>query len=222
MTTTTLTNTHILDYPVRLEPDDNGTIMVTFPDFPEAVTFGDDEADALAKGQEALTTIIEAYVKDRQRLPRPSAGSPRVTVPALAAVKAQLSELMIHSRIKKSELADRLQWHMPQVDRILDVRHGSGLDQLEAAASAMGQRLMVYLEPKPSSVGEIARQRVRGVFIAREGRSGVTGRPTGVTSVHNRSGQVISRNAAGRDAVGQSQAPSKRSANRPLLGARKR
>ena len=29
-------------YPVRLEEDDNDTIMVTFPDFREGVTFGED------------------------------------------------------------------------------------------------------------------------------------------------------------------------------------
>jgi antitoxin HicB len=35
-------------YPVTLEKDDNGTILVGFPDVPSAHTFGDDEADALA------------------------------------------------------------------------------------------------------------------------------------------------------------------------------
>ena len=27
-------------YPVQVSEDDNGTYLVTFPDFPEAVTFG--------------------------------------------------------------------------------------------------------------------------------------------------------------------------------------
>ena len=31
----------MLAYPVVLEPDDNGTLLVTFPDVPEAVTFGE-------------------------------------------------------------------------------------------------------------------------------------------------------------------------------------
>jgi antitoxin HicB len=36
----------MLAYPIVLEPDDNGTLLVTLPDVPEAVTFGEDEADA--------------------------------------------------------------------------------------------------------------------------------------------------------------------------------
>ncbi len=33
----------MLVYPVEFELDTNGTVLVTFPDVPEAVTFGDDE-----------------------------------------------------------------------------------------------------------------------------------------------------------------------------------
>jgi antitoxin HicB len=35
-----------MEYPVTLERDDNGTILVSFPDLPEAHTFGEDESDA--------------------------------------------------------------------------------------------------------------------------------------------------------------------------------
>lgn len=36
----------MLSYPISLTPDDNGTLLVTFPDVPEAITVGDDEEDA--------------------------------------------------------------------------------------------------------------------------------------------------------------------------------
>ena len=36
----------MLSYPVKLTPDDNGTILVTAPDLPEVSTFGADKADA--------------------------------------------------------------------------------------------------------------------------------------------------------------------------------
>ncbi|MCC2665482.1 MAG: type toxin-antitoxin system HicB family antitoxin [Geminicoccaceae bacterium] len=47
----------MLAYPVVLEPDDNGTLLVTFPDVPEAVTFGEDEGDALKRAVDALETM---------------------------------------------------------------------------------------------------------------------------------------------------------------------
>ncbi len=45
--------------------------------------------------------------------------------------------------IKKAELARRLGWHTPQVDRLFDLRHASRLDQIEAAAAVLGRHLEV-------------------------------------------------------------------------------
>ena len=45
-----------MDYPVTLERDDTGTILVSFPDLPEAHTFGEDESDALERAKDALAT----------------------------------------------------------------------------------------------------------------------------------------------------------------------
>ena len=56
----------LLTCPVTLERDDNGTILVSFPDLPEAHTFGADESDALERAKDALATVIDAYIKDRR------------------------------------------------------------------------------------------------------------------------------------------------------------
>ncbi len=40
----------MLAYPVKLEADDNRTVLVTFPDVPEAITFGADEAESPVAG----------------------------------------------------------------------------------------------------------------------------------------------------------------------------
>lgn len=49
---------------------------------------------------------------------------------------------MTEQGIKKAELARRLGWHMPQVDRLFDLRHASKLKQIEAAA-ALGRHIEV-------------------------------------------------------------------------------
>jgi antitoxin HicB len=136
-----------VDYPAVLERDDNGTILVSFPDFPEVHTFGDDEADALAHAVDALATGIDAYVKDRRDIPLPSAivTRHRVPLPALSEAKIRLYETMRRARVSKSELSRRLRWHPPQVDRLLDIKHESRLSQLEAAFSALGKRLVLGL-----------------------------------------------------------------------------
>ena len=47
--------------------------------------------------------------------------------------------------IGKAELARRLQCHLPQIDRLLDLEHASRLDQLEQAFAAVGKRLEVAI-----------------------------------------------------------------------------
>ena len=55
-----------MQYPIRLVRDDNDTILVDFPDFPEAHTYGDDREEARARAVDALTTIVEARVPRRR------------------------------------------------------------------------------------------------------------------------------------------------------------
>ena len=138
----------IMDYPVTLERDDNDTILVSFVDFPEAHTFGDTEEEALTRAADALATVIDAYIKDRRPIPLPSATVTRhrVTMPALVETKVHLYAAMRDAKITKSELARRLHVHGPQVDRLLEMTHGSKLEQLEAAFGALGKRLVVGVE----------------------------------------------------------------------------
>ena len=137
-----------MDYPVTLERDNNRTILVSFPDFPEAHTFGEDEADALAHAEDALATAIDGYIKDRRDIPLPSAivTKHRVAMPALMEAKVFLYETMRKARVGKSDLAKRLDWHLPQIDRLLAMTHGSKLDQLESAFKAMGKRLVIGVQ----------------------------------------------------------------------------
>lgn len=153
-----------MDYPVTLERDDNDTILVSFTDFPEAHTFGENEAAALAHGADALATILDAYIKDRRDIPLPSATITRyrVTVPALIEAKVRLYEAMRAARVNKTELARRLRWHLPQVDRLLAMKHGSKLEQIEAAFGALGKRLVVAVENTVSAPRRTTRPRLGG------------------------------------------------------------
>jgi antitoxin HicB len=136
-------------YPVRLVPDDNGTVLVSFPDFAEAHTFGDTKEEALARAVDALVTVMDAYIKDRRDIPRPSKVTRyAATLPALMTSKVALYEAMRRDHVGKAELARRLNWHLPQVDRLLDVHHASRLDQMEAAFEVLGWRMCLFVEPK--------------------------------------------------------------------------
>lgn len=135
-----------LDYPVILEAQPEGGFVVTFPDVPEAITQGEDEDEALLYAVDALETALSFYVDARKPLPapaKPKRGQSTVRPSALESAKLGVYQAMTEQGIKKSELARRLGWHMPQVDRLFDLRHASRLDQLEAAARALGRALEV-------------------------------------------------------------------------------
>ena len=137
----------MLRYPVILKHENNA-VLVSFPDFPAASTFGNDTADALRRGADALVTLLIGLIEDREGIPaaRPLKRGTFVVLPALTEAKIALYEHMRLGKIGKAELARRLDVHLPQVDRLLDLRHASRLDQLERAFLAIGKRLKFSLE----------------------------------------------------------------------------
>jgi antitoxin HicB len=139
----------MFSYPVRLKRDSNGTLIVTFPDVPEAITYGENRPEAMIRAAEALEAALSIYIDDRREIPkpkRPVAGkTPVIRLPALTEAKIALYELMRSQGIRKPELARRLDCGKSQVDRLLDLSHNSRLDQLEAAFHVLRKRLQIVI-----------------------------------------------------------------------------
>src|SRR5262249_26578170 len=53
-------STMTLRYPVKLEADDNRTVLATCPSLPEVTTFGEDDADALVHAVDAIEEALAA------------------------------------------------------------------------------------------------------------------------------------------------------------------
>ena len=135
----------MLAYPIKLTKDDNDTYLVTCPDFPEVTTFGDDRDDALDRALDAIEEAISARIANREVIPRPSKGKTLVFLPTQAVLSVLLYNTMLERGINKSQLARLLHWHRPQVDRLLDLRHGTRLDHIDAAFEAMGMKVDISL-----------------------------------------------------------------------------
>ena len=141
----------MIAYKVKLEPDDNDTLLVTSPELPGLVTYGEDRAGALTHPVGALEELIASEIADSRDVPRPR-GTTRlkrdealVPLPALSALKLELYWAMRASKITRAELARRLSWNRESVDRLFRLDHASRLDQLEAAFSALGRRIDVSI-----------------------------------------------------------------------------
>lgn len=132
-------------YPARLEPDEDGSVVLTFPDIPEAITVGDTEEQALERGHDALLVALCGYMDRRLDIPRASRSrSPyRIAVPPMAAAKLAIYQAMRDNRVSQTQLAAKLRCDARQVRRLLDLDHHSRLDHLENALAALGKRLII-------------------------------------------------------------------------------
>jgi antitoxin HicB len=122
-------------YAAEFEPGDKrGVIVVSFPDVPEAITQGDDEADARAQAEEALGLALLTYPERGLPLPKPRAKGRGLTMVAVAA------------GIAKSEFGRRMGKNEKEIRRILDPKHPTKLPAMVEALRALGKRLVIGVE----------------------------------------------------------------------------
>ncbi len=134
----------MLSYPVKLKRDTNGSLLVTFPDIPEAATSAHSDVRAMALALEALESALEFYFEDGRKVPMPSApkrGQKFVTLPASMSAKVLLLNEMLSQHIRPAELARRLGTSPQAVNRLTNLRHPTKIDGLVEAFHALGKKL---------------------------------------------------------------------------------
>ncbi|MFT0533302.1 type II toxin-antitoxin system HicB family antitoxin [Castellaniella hirudinis] len=136
----------MLTYRYTLTPDDNGTLLIQFPDVPEAAAVAETKADAPHQAVEGLEAALQMYVDARRPIPAVSFdfGEP-AALGASATAKLLLADEMVRQGMRKADLARALGVHPPQVDRLLDLGHASKIEAVESALSILGRRLDVAL-----------------------------------------------------------------------------
>jgi antitoxin HicB len=67
-------------YPARITAGEDGLVLVTFPDVPEAVVCGAGEEAALERASEVLDIVLAGYEAEHRPIPKPSrmTDAPRV------------------------------------------------------------------------------------------------------------------------------------------------
>lgn len=134
-----------LAWPTELAPQEDGSILVSFPDVPEALTEGETRDEALEQAQDCLVAALGGYVKARLAIPSPSPAHGRtvIALPALATAKIALYIAMRADGVSNAALAKRLGLSEGAVRRLIDLDHRSHIGQIETALHALGKRLMI-------------------------------------------------------------------------------
>jgi antitoxin HicB len=134
-------------YPAALTRDRKaGGFVVTFRDFPEAITQGEDAAEIMLQGADCLEEAIAGRIRLGEAIPAPSRARKTelsVTVPALMAAKAALYLAMKEANISKVELAKCLKCDEKEIRRLLDPRHKSKIERIEAALKSLGKQIVL-------------------------------------------------------------------------------
>lgn len=134
-------------YAATFEPTErDGGFVVTFADVPEAITEGDDMADARAMAADALGVVLLTYLETGKPLPEPTATGIMITPDPEVAAKIAVIETFRDAGISRSELARRIGKDEKEARRLLDPDTATKLPLMTAALAAMGQRLVIGLE----------------------------------------------------------------------------
>jgi len=134
-------------YPARLRAR-AGTILVRFRDFPEALTEGENNDDAMVQAADCLEEAIAGRIRRGDDIPVPSRSLKNermIPVPAPMAGKAALYIALREAKISRVELAARLGCDEKEVRRLLDPHHASKLPRIQQALAQLGKRLVLEM-----------------------------------------------------------------------------
>ena len=141
-------------FPARLERDDENRLVVHFPDLPEALTDGANEAEALAEAADCLSEALAGRINRGEDIPQPSRlrrGQHWVAPEPTIALKAALYSALRARNMTVADLARRLGIDERKASRLIDPRITSRLAGLEAALSALGYAIGIEVHEKPTA-----------------------------------------------------------------------
>jgi antitoxin HicB len=137
-------------FPAKLTRDrESGGYTVSFRDLPEALTAGDDRAEALEQAADCLDEALAGRIADDEELPIPSAvrsGEIVISPPARIAGKAALHIAMREAGMSQRALARRIGCHQNEVRRLLDPKHATKIDRLAEVLERLDWRMTVTFE----------------------------------------------------------------------------
>lgn len=133
-------------YPCLITPDEDGWLLATFPDIPEAGTSGKDTDDIVALAEDALAVALAGYVNAKRDIPKPSNMPARghlIPVTPVVAAKLALYTTMRQTNTSNVALAAKLNISEVAVRRLINPDHRSHIGPIKRALAVMGRKLVV-------------------------------------------------------------------------------
>lgn len=137
-------------YPASFLPEGNAKgFHVRFPDLPEALTGGDDLSDTFGQAADCLAEAIAGRIARGDEIPAPSKpkrGQHLISVPLYLAPKLALYLAMRERGMPNTQLAKLLGVSETVIRRMLNPKHDTKPEKIQAALAALGKRIVVTFE----------------------------------------------------------------------------
>ncbi len=136
-------------YPAKFEAGEDGRVLVTFRDFPEAATDGADMDEARNEAADLLDSALMFRMKYREDTPAPSKArkGEKIIVPDVAvAMKFALYIAMRQRGITAADLSRSLGIDYREAQRILNPYHATKTARMSEAIEATGNHAVIELE----------------------------------------------------------------------------
>ena len=138
-------------YPANTITDQDGRVLVSFPDVHGAATDGADLNEALLDAGDCLAEAIAAAMFAGEELPRPSQakhGQLLIPLPASIAIKAALYSAMREQKRSNTWLARKLEVNEKEARRMLDPYHATKLPRMYEALIALGKEMVISVRDR--------------------------------------------------------------------------
>ena len=137
-------------YPAVFIPEKNRKgFHVRFADLPEALTGGRDLLDTTVQAEDCLAEAIAGRILRGDDVPAPSKpkrGQRMIPVPLYLAPKLALYMAMRQRKMANTVLAKRLGVTETIIRRMLDPRHNTKPERIQAALIALRVRILITFE----------------------------------------------------------------------------
>ncbi len=141
-------------YRIVLAPDDNDTVLITSPAFPELTSFADSREAAPSLATLALEEAVAARMARGLDIPEPDFEPEEILSADWAdlslqtMIKVALYKAQREAGVTRAEMARRLGWRREQVDRLFRPDHASRLDQLQQGFAVLNKTIVPHIQSR--------------------------------------------------------------------------
>ncbi len=140
-------------YPAYIDRPGGDEILVSFPDFPEALTGANSIDEAYRLAEDALDEAVLSRLAAGEPVPAPGSvfgGRTSILIPLdpVTAARVAISEAMADRHMSKTALALLMHKDEKVVRRILDGRQNVAMDTAMEALHALGYRATLQIDAR--------------------------------------------------------------------------